>query len=64
MGIVMAAYELKLDLDHPEIDLPHHRIVLHGEHGLTRVIPVDADGYFYIDWSMGLQRYPFDSGSL
>ena len=28
--------------------------MLHGEHGLTRVIPVDADGYFYIDWSMGL----------
>jgi class 3 adenylate cyclase/CHASE2 domain-containing sensor protein len=54
MGIVMAAYQLKLDLDHPEIDLPHHRIVLHGEHGLTRVIPVDDHGYFYIDWSMGL----------
>ena len=54
MGVVMAAYQLKLDLDHPEIDLPNHRIVLHGGHGLTRVIPVDADGYFYIDWSMGL----------
>ncbi|MGP8201314.1 MAG: CHASE2 domain-containing protein [Limisphaerales bacterium] len=54
MGIVLAAYQLKLDLDHPEIDLPHHRIVLHGEHGLTREIPVDANGYFYIDWSMGL----------
>jgi len=54
MGIVMAAYQLKLDLDKPEIDLPNHRIVLHGEHGLTRFIPVDSRGYFYIDWSMGL----------
>ncbi len=55
MGIALAAYQLKLDLDDPEIDLPHHRIVLHGEHGLTRVIPVDSRGYFYIDWSMGLK---------
>jgi len=54
MGIVMAAYQLKLDLDKSEIDLPNHRIVLHGEHGLTRFIPVDSHGYFYIDWSMGL----------
>ena len=53
MGIVLAASQLKLDLDNPEIDLPHHRIVLHGGHGLTREIPVDADGNFYIDWSMG-----------
>ncbi len=54
MGIVMAAYQLKLDLDKSEIDLPNHRIVLHGEHGLTRFIPVDSHGYFYIDWSIGL----------
>jgi class 3 adenylate cyclase/CHASE2 domain-containing sensor protein len=54
MGIVLAACQLKLDLDHPDIDLAHHRIVLHGEHGLTREIPVDAHGYFYVDWSMGL----------
>jgi class 3 adenylate cyclase/CHASE2 domain-containing sensor protein len=54
MGIVMAASQLKLDLDNPEIDLPHGRIVLHGEHGLARVIPVDPEGHFYIDWSMGL----------
>jgi class 3 adenylate cyclase len=54
MGIALAAFELKLDLDHPEIDLPRHRIVLHGEHGLIRVIPVDSQGYFYFDWSMGV----------
>jgi class 3 adenylate cyclase/CHASE2 domain-containing sensor protein len=62
MGIVLAAYQLKLDLDHPEIDLPRHRIVLHGGHGLTRVIPVDDRGYFYIDWSMGLKDANLTAG--
>jgi class 3 adenylate cyclase/CHASE2 domain-containing sensor protein len=62
LGIVLAAYELKLDLDHPEIDLPHHCIVLHGGHGLTREIPVDANGYFYIDWSMGLNDTNLTAG--
>lgn len=52
MGIALAAYQLKLDLDHPDLDLPAHRVTLHGEHGLTRVIPVDERGYFYIDWSI------------
>src|SRR5213078_4674236 len=30
----------------------HGRITLRGTSGLERVIPVDADGYFFIDWSM------------
>ena len=62
MGIVLAASQLKLDLDHPEIDLAHGRIVLHGEHGLTRVIPVDSHGYYYIDWSMGLNAKNLTEG--
>jgi len=64
MGIVLAAYQLKLDLDKSEIDLPHHRLVLHGEHGLTRVIPVDSHGYFYIDWSMGLHDTNLAKGAF
>jgi class 3 adenylate cyclase len=64
LGIVLAAYELKLDLDNPEIDLSHHRIVLHGEHGLTRIIPVDSQGYFYIDWSMGLNDTNLTAGAF
>jgi class 3 adenylate cyclase/CHASE2 domain-containing sensor protein len=64
MGIVMAAYQLKLDLDKSEIDLPHHLIVLHGQHGLTRVIPVDSDGNFYINWSMGLQNPNLAKGAF
>jgi class 3 adenylate cyclase/CHASE2 domain-containing sensor protein len=50
LGILLASYELKLDLDHP--DFEPGRIVLHGPNGLTRAVPVDDQGYFYIDWSL------------
>jgi class 3 adenylate cyclase/CHASE2 domain-containing sensor protein len=50
MGIVIAAQELHLDLEHAEIDLPHGFIRLRGPNGLERTLPVDSDGYFYIDW--------------
>jgi class 3 adenylate cyclase/CHASE2 domain-containing sensor protein len=50
MGIVLAAQELKLDLEHADVDLGHGRIILRGPAGLMRVIPVDKDGYFYINW--------------
>jgi class 3 adenylate cyclase len=52
MGIVLAAQELKLDLQNADIDLPHGKITLHGANGIERVIPVDANGYFYIDWRL------------
>ncbi len=52
MGIVLAAQELKLDLTNAEIDLPHGKIILRGANGVERVIPVDAKGYFYIDWRL------------
>jgi class 3 adenylate cyclase/CHASE2 domain-containing sensor protein len=52
MGIVIAAQELKLDLDHAEIDLSHGRIRFHGANGVERTLPVDARGYFYIDWQI------------
>ncbi len=52
MGIVLAALELKLDLARAVVNLPEGRIVLRGDGGLERVIPVDAQGYFYIDWSL------------
>ena len=52
MGIVLAAQELKLDLAQAEIDLPRGRITLRGPNGIERVIPVDDEGYFYIDWRM------------
>ena len=52
MGIVLAAQELKLDLARAEIDLAHDRIILRGASGIERVIPVNAQGYFYIDWRL------------
>jgi class 3 adenylate cyclase/CHASE2 domain-containing sensor protein len=52
MGVVLAAQELKLDLAHADVDLPGGRITLRGSNNVVRVIPVDADGYFYVDWRL------------
>ena len=52
MGIVLAAQELKLDLQKAEVELPCGKIILHGANGIERTIPVDRDGYFYIDWRL------------
>ena len=54
MGVVLAALELNLNLAHPDLDLAHGRITLHGATGAKRVIPVDRNGYFYIDWRLKL----------
>ena len=69
MGIVLAAQELKLDLDHAEVDLPRGKIILRGANGVERTIPVDANGYFYIDWRLTpddphLLRAPIESCAL
>jgi class 3 adenylate cyclase/CHASE2 domain-containing sensor protein len=52
LGIELAAQELKLDLTNAVIDLPHGRITLRGAGGVERIIPVDANGYFYVDWRL------------
>ena len=52
LGIVIAAQELKLDLNQAQVDLPHGKIILRGANGNERVIPVDAQGYFYINWQL------------
>jgi class 3 adenylate cyclase len=62
MGIGLAARQLGLDLNSAEVDLQNGRIKLPGVGG-ERVIPVDREGRFYIDWSIpvndaGLQREP------
>jgi len=66
MGILLAALELNLDLAHPDLDLAHGRITLKGVKGIQRVIPVDRNGYFYIDWRLKLddprlQRAPIEN---
>jgi class 3 adenylate cyclase/CHASE2 domain-containing sensor protein len=50
MGIVLAAQQLGLDLNKAQFDLPHGKIVLRGPNGVERTIPVDRNGYFYVDW--------------
>jgi class 3 adenylate cyclase/CHASE2 domain-containing sensor protein len=52
MGIVLAAQELGIDLAQADVDLPNGQITLHGTNDVVRVIPVDADGYFYVDWRL------------
>ena len=66
MGIVIAARELNLDLEHAEVDLSHGQIRLRGPGGVERTLPVDANGNFYIDWRITpndtnrLLRAPFE----
>lgn len=57
LGLVLAAHELNLDLDGAAIDLNRGRIVLSGKNdkSLQRVISVDREGRFYIDWVLGLR---------
>lgn len=50
MGILLAARELDLDLDHP--DIRPGQVILHGPNGLTRSIPVDDGNYFFVDWAL------------
>jgi adenylate cyclase len=52
LGIVMAAQELKLDLDRAEVNLPGGKIILRSVNGIERTIPVDDKGYFYINWQL------------
>lgn len=55
MGIVMAAADLGLDLEKAEFDTKAGRIHLPGTNGVHRTIPVDAQGRFDVDWSLGLK---------
>ncbi len=51
MGIVLAARELNLDLSKAVIE-PGRRIILRGEGGAERIIPIDHNDYFYINWTL------------
>ena len=52
MGIVLAARQLGLDLDKAEVNLPDGKIIFRGANGVERVIPVDDDGFFYVNWEL------------
>jgi class 3 adenylate cyclase/CHASE2 domain-containing sensor protein len=65
LGIAMAAQDLKLDLDRADVDLSHGKIILRGANGVERVIPVDNQGFFYINWQLtatdtNLMRAPIE----
>ena len=66
MGIVLAAQELKLDLANALVELDQGRIILRGPNRVERVIPVDKEGYFYINWCLAandkhLTQEPFEA---
>lgn len=52
MGIVLAAQGLGLDLQNAEIALDRGRITLRAPSGVQRVLPVDSQGYFYVNWRL------------
>ncbi|TAL04949.1 MAG: adenylate/guanylate cyclase domain-containing protein, partial [Verrucomicrobia bacterium] len=52
MGIVLAARELGLDLSAATVDLPGGKIIFRSKSGNERVVPVDRDGYFLINWEL------------
>ena len=65
MGIVLAARGLNLDLANAQVELDKGRITLRGTNGVERVIPVDNEGYFYINWCLAtgkenLTQEPFE----
>lgn len=65
MGIVLAARGLGLDLTNALVELDKGRITLRGTNGIERVIPVDHEGYFYINWCLktgkeNLTQEPFE----
>ncbi len=52
LGLALAARELGLDLEKAVVRLDQHQITLTGTNGMNRVIPVDGEGRFLIDWSL------------
>ena len=52
MGIQLAAKGMGLDLNRTEVR--PGALILHGANGLERVIPLDRNGDFYVDWNIRL----------
>ena len=52
LGLVLAAQSLGINLADAKVDLPHGRITLRSADGFERIIPVDREGYFYVNWEM------------
>lgn len=52
MGIVAAALGAGLNLERADVDLERGQIVIPAKDGMARVVPVDSQGRFYIDWAI------------
>jgi class 3 adenylate cyclase/CHASE2 domain-containing sensor protein len=61
-GIVMAARQLGLDLEHAQIGTS--RILLRGTNGITRTLPLDAGGNCLINWTIPIESPILEKGAL
>jgi class 3 adenylate cyclase/CHASE2 domain-containing sensor protein len=52
LGILLAARDQNLDLNRARVDFVQGRIEIPDQQGKWRVIPVDQQGRFYINWSL------------
>ena len=52
LGIILAAKELNLDLNHAIVE--PGRLILSSTNGVQRIIPIDDKGFFYIDWRLSV----------
>ncbi len=55
-GILLAAERLNLDL--AKAELQGHNLVIPGQGGIRRTIPLDDDGCFYIHWALRWEDLP------
>ncbi|MBI5773837.1 MAG: adenylate/guanylate cyclase domain-containing protein [Verrucomicrobia bacterium] len=62
LGIVLAARSLGLDLTQAVIE--KGRITLRGAGGVERVIPLDHEGYFHVNWSLAWNDPRLTKGAL
>ena len=52
LGILLAARDLNLDLNRARVDFAAGRVEIPDQNGGWRIIPVDREGRFYVDWSL------------
>ena len=57
MGIVLAARMLNFNLATAVVDLSRGQIIFRGSNGDDRLLPVDQNGFFYINWEI-TPRHP------
>ena len=53
LALLAAAHYLGLDLEQALVE--PGRLVLTGAQGQRRVVPLDRDGFFYVDWVLGME---------